>query len=150
MILVQLQGRWPPGALETTPLPDIDAMVADSGVTTDRPFLLIGVLSSKRTFRRRVNVRNTWLQFITHKPTRSVLVRFVLSPDEVRARDGPCARLPAVGRYRSLRVATSQSRGRRSPATGLGGPPVLAAASARESLLPSSCTGRTDSLRQPP
>lgn len=80
----QIPKHWPEGALEATPLPDLDAMVLDAGVTTDRPFLFIGVLSSKRTFRRRVNVRGTWLRFVTHMPTSSVQVRFVLAADEVR------------------------------------------------------------------
>lgn len=54
-----------------------------AGVTTDKPFLFIGVLSSRRTFRRRLTVRNTWLQYVTHTPTKMVDVKFVLSPDEV-------------------------------------------------------------------
>jgi hypothetical protein len=70
--------HWPAAALEATPLPDVDAMVRGAGVTSDAPFLVIGVLSSRRRYRRRVAVRSTWQRFVTHAPTASVHVRFVL------------------------------------------------------------------------
>jgi hypothetical protein len=76
---------WPEGADEPVPLPDLDAMVRAGGITTDQPFLFIGVLSSRRTSRRRTTVRNTWLRYVTHMPTHTVDIKFVLSPDEVRA-----------------------------------------------------------------
>lgn len=74
---------WPPGALIATPLPDLDAQIAAANVTMDRPFLLIGVLSSRRTYRRRVTIRQTWARFITHTATHAVHVRFVIGRNEV-------------------------------------------------------------------
>jgi hypothetical protein len=76
--------KWPPDALKAAPMPDIDAMVTAAGITTDKPFLFIGVLSSRRTYRRRVTVRNTWAHFITHMQTDTIQLRFVLARDEVR------------------------------------------------------------------
>lgn len=59
-------------------------MIRDAGVDTSAPFLFIGILSSQRTFRRRITVTATWLQYVTHTPTHLVEARFVLTPDEVR------------------------------------------------------------------
>lgn len=76
--------EWPAEALEAAPMPDIDAMITAAGIATEKPFLFIGVLSSRRTYRRRVTVRNTWAKFITHMPTNCVQLRFVLTRNEVR------------------------------------------------------------------
>lgn len=74
---------WPPDALSAAPLPDLDAMIRNAGIDTTAPFLFIGILSSQRTFRRRITVTSTWLQYVTHTPTHLVEARFVLTPDEV-------------------------------------------------------------------
>eukprot|EP00892_Ulva_mutabilis_P006228 jgi/Ulvmu1/3978/UM182_0006.1 len=73
---------WPPNAARPSPLPDLDAMIRDAGITTDTPFLFIGILSSRRTSRRRITVTNTWLQFVTATNSTLVEARFVLTPDE--------------------------------------------------------------------
>ena len=65
-------------------LPDLDAMIRAAGVDSASPFLFIGILSSQRTFRRRITVTSTWLQFVTHTPTYLVEAKFILTPDEVR------------------------------------------------------------------
>ena len=81
----QAPAHWPTQALTPTTLPDVDDMVKTAGLTTDAPFLLIGVLSSQQTQRRRITVRKTWQQYMTHTPTHTVQLRFVLGHNEVRS-----------------------------------------------------------------
>lgn len=92
---LQLPDYWPPNAERASPLPDLDAVIHDAGIDTTLPFLFIGILSSRRTFRRRITVTNTWLQYVTHMPTSLVEARFVLTSDEVRV---PTASMLDVGR----------------------------------------------------
>ena len=77
---------WPEGATEPTPLPDLDAMVRASGVTTDSPFLLVGVLTSPASAERRAAVRATWQRFVTHTRTALVLVRYVMGRNAAEVR----------------------------------------------------------------
>ena len=70
---------WPVNASVPAPLPDLDALVRDAGVSTHAPFLLLGVLTSYETAHRRAAVRVTWQRYVTHMPTQMVLLRYVMS-----------------------------------------------------------------------
>jgi hypothetical protein len=77
---------WPEGATEPTGMPDLDAMVRASGMTTDSPFLLVGVLTSPASAERRAAVRATWQRFVTHTRTALVLVRYVMGRNAAEVR----------------------------------------------------------------
>ena len=75
--------HWPHSALDGADWPCLDDMVRAAGVSTGAPFLLVGVLSSRKSYRRRVTVKDTWQRAMAHVATVSVQLRFVLGHDEV-------------------------------------------------------------------